>query len=297
MPSTSQEDAHDQPSTSAEPQVCADTPRKKRLKKRLFQEVQKSSERKRKIRVLGQKLKRYKKRIESFKGLVKELNNKNLLRTENAMLLENTPDIVKQLQKRKLQKKNKYSPELRKFAITLSFFSPKGYDYVRSQFDTCLPNRSTISKWFKNVDAEPGFTQESLNCLRKFVSESKHQIVLSLVVDEISLRKQIEWNGKKMIGYVNCGIDLDNDCNEIAKEAFVLMVVCVNGRWKLPVGYFFSNSLSGSQKSAIILQCCDLIRETGARLISLTFDGAPSNIAMAQMLGCSFDTTNMKPFF
>ncbi|VEN59136.1 unnamed protein product [Callosobruchus maculatus] len=70
-----------------------------------------------------------------------------------------------------------YSPELRKFALTLNFCSPKAYNYVRDVFDTCLPHSKTIAKWFQNVDAEPGFTKESINTLRNKVQSSDRPII------------------------------------------------------------------------------------------------------------------------
>lgn len=170
------------------------------------------------------------------------------------MILGNMPEISKELQRRKLRK-GKYSPELRKFALTLNFFSPKGYNYVWQVFDTCLPHASTIGTWFKNINAEPGFTSEAFDYLKVHLKNCDKQPILSLIVDEISIRKHVEWDGKKFHGYINFGVDLEDDSNEMATEALVLMVVCINGKWKLPIGYFFTNGLNGEQKSAIISQC------------------------------------------
>lgn len=273
------------------------TPRKKKLRRQLSKEVRKSQAKTRKIRVLGQKLKRYKKKITSLKQLVNDLKAKNLLNEEHLLVFENIPDIAIELQKRKLGKRKKYSPELRQFAVTLSFFSPNAYNYVRRVFDTCLPHRSTIGKWFQKVDAEPGFTKEAFVTLKKHVELQNRPTLLSLVMDEIKIRELLEWDGKKTHGYVDYGVELEDEGNNQAKEAFVFMAVCINGKWKLPVGYFFTDGLNGQQKSALVLQCLKLIRETGARVLSLTFDGAPSNIAMINILGCQTDPTNIKCFF
>lgn len=246
---------------------------------------------------MHQKMRRQKKRIISLKEVVKDLTRRNLLTSENCVLLESMSDISKELQKRKVGKKVKYSPELRKFAITLSFFSPKGYDYVRKVFDTCLPHRSTIGKWFRSINADPGFTSESFNVLKNHVQFSNKPIILSLIIDEMSVRKHIDWDGKKFHGYVNYGTDLEDDSNSVAKEAFVLMVVNINGTWKLPVGYFLVDGLNGTQKSALVSQCLRLVSETGAHVVSLTFDGAPSNIAMVNNLGANTNVQVLKTDF
>lgn len=206
------------------------------------------------------------------------------------------PEVSKELQKRKLGKKIRYSPDLRKFAITLCFLSPKAYDYVRKVFDTCLPHRSTIGKWFQNYNIDPGFTKQSFEILKKYTEINKNTII-SLIIDEMSIRKHLEWDGKKYHGYINYGIDNDNDQIPIAKEVFVIMAVCFNGKWKLPLGYFFVDGLSGAQKSAIVSHCVKQVSDTGAHVVSLTFDGAPSNITMATILGCKTTLGELKPFF
>jgi len=48
------------------------------------------------------------------------------------------------------------------FALSLNFCSAKAYEYVRSQFNTVLPHLRTLSKWYRDVNAEPVFTEESL---------------------------------------------------------------------------------------------------------------------------------------
>ena len=59
----------------------------------------------------------------------------------------------------------KYNPTLRSFALTLAFYSPKAYSFVRNTFNRSLPHLATISKWYKTVDGSPGFTQEALVAL------------------------------------------------------------------------------------------------------------------------------------
>ena len=39
--------------------------------------------------------------------------------------------VNRELLRREISKKVQYPPELRKFAVTLNFFSPEAYNYVR----------------------------------------------------------------------------------------------------------------------------------------------------------------------
>jgi hypothetical protein len=71
--------------------------------------------------------------------------------------------IPAELLKRKLTSNSRqpYSDDLRSFALTLHFYSPKAYEYVRSSFAMALPNPSTLRLWCSAVNGKPGFTIES----------------------------------------------------------------------------------------------------------------------------------------
>ncbi|CAH1975598.1 unnamed protein product [Acanthoscelides obtectus] len=82
-------------------------------------------------------------------------------------------------------------------------------------------------------------------------------------------------------------LDLEDDSNFMAKQVFVMIIVNINGTWKLPVGYFL----------VVVSQCIQLVSATGARVVSLTFDGAPSNIAVANTLGTNNSYDSLKHIF
>lgn len=48
--------------------------------------------------------------------------------------------------------KQKYPEELKTFAITLHFYSPKGYEFVRKHFNLCFPSHPTIRNWCGKID-------------------------------------------------------------------------------------------------------------------------------------------------
>ena len=53
----------------------------------------------------------------------------------------------------------------------------------------------------------------------------------------MAIKKHIEWDRKRFLGFVDVGTGVDDDSLPAAKDALVLMVVC-NGSWIVPVGYF-----------------------------------------------------------
>lgn len=192
----------------------------------------------------------------------------------------------------------KYNPSLRSFALTLAFYSPKAYNFVRNTFNRTLPHLGTISRWYRSVDGSPGFTKEALTALTLRQKDSSLQLVCNLVMDEMSIRRQVEWTGKKFTGYVDVGTNIDGDTLPEAREVLVFMLVSLNGSWKLPVGYFLLDGLSSTEKAGLVKKCLEFIFESGVLVNSFTFDGAPVNLAMAENLGADFtDPLNLKTWF
>ena len=183
-----------------------------------------------------------------------------------------------------------YSPELRSFALTLHFYSPMAYRYVRKMFDTCLPHPRTLEKWMQTIDGRPGFTSEAFDALRaRTAVHSDKRLVCALMMDEVAIRQQVEWDGSKFVGYTDMGTGLDDDSTPVAKEALTFMVVGVNDSFKLPVAYFLIDGLGGTERANLVTQCLSKLHDIGVTIISLTFDGCSANLAMVKHLGCNLE--------
>jgi len=92
------------------------------------------------------------------------------------------------------------TPEIRKFALTLNFYSPAAYNYVRDAFNKNLPHPSTLRNWYSTVDGTPGFTSESLNVLKikcKEMETKNKKLLCGLIMDEVYINDQIHSNGKR----------------------------------------------------------------------------------------------------
>ncbi|GFS18021.1 THAP domain-containing protein 9 [Elysia marginata] len=127
-----------------------DSPEKASLKRKLEETNSKLSQSKKKIKTLQQTKRRLLKREEKLTSIIANLRSKNVLSTNSLSVLETCGSGIGDLLKRceaKSKRKGqpaKYSPELRSFALTLHFYSPKAYAYVRKAFDTCLPHPRTL---------------------------------------------------------------------------------------------------------------------------------------------------------
>ena len=239
-----------------------------------------------------------------LKSIVSDLRKHSLVCDNSLSVLEQSAGGVSDLLKRQIAKKTNnplpvsYSSELRSFALTLHFYSPHAYRYVRKMFDTCLPHPRTIERWYQSIDGSPGFTAEAFTALRAraAVSADKgRKLACALIMDEMAIRQQVEWDGNKYHGYIDVGSELDDDCLPMAKEAFVFMVVGINDSFKLPVGYFLIDGLGSIERANLVNQCLTRLHGSGVDVASLTFDGAASNLAMIKNLGCNLDFSS--PFF
>ena len=80
--------------------------------------------------------------------------------------------------------------------------------YVNSQKFKYAYNINS-RKWYSSVKSEVGFTEESFLTLEKKAEDEKKEgrdVSVSLMFDEVSIRKKIEWNGKQFIGGVDLGL-------------------------------------------------------------------------------------------
>lgn len=185
----------------------------------------------------------------------------------------------------------KYPPALRKFALSLHFYSPSAYMHVRRSFNSALPHPRTLRKWYENVNTEPGFTAQAFQALEIKCKASGARLTCTLVADEMAIRQQTQWNGKRTIGLVDYGLG-QTDTDEIATQVYVFALVSNDQNWKLPLGYFFVNGLPGSTRATLISMCLQKCHDVGVDVIALTFDGCSSNFMAARILGCQLDNVD-----
>ena len=208
--------------------------------------------------------------------------------------------LLKQL---KLSSTRQFPEELRIFALTLNFYSSSAYNYVRNIFAKSLPHPKTLQKWYRAVDGSPGYTQESLRAITLKVDEmakENKKLLVGLIMDEMAIKKHVQWNGQRQVGYVDLGIqssNIDTDSLPEAKDALVFLLVAINSRWKIPIAYFLINGLSGKEKSNMVNKSIEIVHGTGAVVVSLTFDGAAANMTMSKELGANLSRNNLKSYF
>lgn len=278
-----------------------DTPRKSALRKKLAKKLALERRHKLKIKSLQKKNRRLKKKNASLQNILKDLQKKRFIDNDVANILsENVfaAELYNNLVKKKLKNIKrpmpKYTPEFRKFCLTLNFYSPRAYNYVRKTFQSSLPHPKTIYNWYRNINGSPGFTEESFKLLESKTQCSGKKIICALVADEMAIRPQ---NIKGGHGQVDLGAGATESSTK-ATEAYTFILVCLNEHWKIPLGYFLVHGLSGEQKSNTIKICLTKCEEVGVKVVALTFDAHATNISAMELLGCKIkDCRNMKTTF
>lgn len=248
-----------------------------------------------------------------------------------------TGDGWNELSETSYSRREAYSRELRRFALTLHFYSLKAYDFVRKTFCNLIPHPATIRKWCCTVDAKPGFNTEVFGTIQTLHKTMNKQIVCNLVIDEMSIRDTIETRNGQSYGFVDLGFNQEdddttnvNDAGEskdsdneevttemevedvpvgmqagdtgappVAKKALVFMLVALNDAWKCPCAYFLIDSITSQQLANLVKKCLALVQQYDIHVHSLTFDGALTNFTAVRILGanCNWFSKKFQPYF
>ena len=253
---------------------------------------------KRKVKSLQQQLRRTKARKQTMGDIIEDLKQKLLLCQDDAELLSAKFNGV-QLAIFRDTKNNstcdprgrRYSDVVKEFAVTLNYYSPKAYEYVRSVIP--LPQPSLIRKWSSIVECNPGFFKESFESLKKEALVSPEKKDCCLIIDGMAIRKQTLWDSKneKYVGFVDYGNIPPEKPDQHATEALVFVLVGARSHWKCPVGYFLTDKMTGKMQAKLVQESLIMAAEAGLRVHSVTADGTAVNFGMFSELDCIFTTS------
>jgi len=124
--------------------------------------------------------------------------------------------------------------------------------------------------------------------------------VFNLTLDEMSIRKKVDWDGQKSHGFVDINTNTINNTVPLASEVLVFMIVAINHNFKLPIAYYFINKLTSSEKANLLKTILCTLYEKNIDVVSITFDEASTNISMCEKLGAhlnSFKIDVIVPYF
>ena len=178
-------------------------------------------------------------------------------------------------------KNRKYSENVKKFAFTLFYYSPRAYKYLRTVLT--LPAPRTIQTWLENIDCEPGFLTNVFDIL------AKEQMPFSLVIDSMAIRKRLIVNryNSTIKGFVDLGADDNAPEQREVTEALVFLLVSVTKRLRYSVGYFFVDKIEADVQVKLITQCLEMAQQKSIDIVNITCDGCRANVSTLTKLGAS----------
>ena len=115
----------------------------------------------------------------------------------------------------------------------------------------------------------------------------------------MAIRKHLSYDHhtRSITGYVDIGIGSEEN-SEIATEALVFMLIGLRGKWKAPVAYYLTKSLSAESQAQLVQHVLQKLHEIGIQVHCLTMDGHGTNLGMCRLLGASMDIDQgIRPFF
>ena len=252
----------------------------------------------RKIETLKQKVRRKESKIQSLKSLVDKLEEENLLASDAAYIIkQNFSGLKSELFGSELKNQNRspkghrYTDEVKEFALTLNFYSPRAYDYVRSLFS--LPCPSSLSHWTSSINCEPGFFKDIFLHLQQKSKDDESYKDCALIFDAMHIKSALLYNKEtgSYEGYANFGPDiLAFKTDDVATQALVFMLVGIKRHWKCPIGYVLYSALNASNLSSLVKKALEISSTYGINVYGVTCDGAHTNFDAMRLLGCIFGT-------
>ena len=211
---------------------------------------------------------------------------------QSQALTTNFGEMTKEIFKNEAKNNGKsagtrYDEKIKQFSISLHFYSPKAYQFVRRAFH--LPSPSTIRAWATSVECEPRFLSQVITYLQNNLKEDNKDCVL--LVDEMSIKKDVLWDvkTKTFVGNVDYGKIVAEEQDTTAENALVIMAVGIKQPWSHPIAYFLVNRLTSKTQSQIIKEAINLLTDASLDVQAVIFDGCSKNLATARHLGCNLD--------
>lgn len=193
-----------------------------------------------------------------------------------------------------------YSTTIRKFAFTLHIYSPKAYNYIREKFNDTLPNPRTLTKWFAESDCsgEPGVLIEAVKTLKSAASQLKQdgkKLVGTIMFDEMAI--QYDDKKKQFLGFIHYGKRNADGSLPVANNVLVFMFTALNYKISIPFAYYAITSLDAIEKRDLIKEMLTSLHSIDVKVVNITFDGLKSNLTACELLGASFESSNIIPHF
>ena len=272
------------------------SPTKEELREIIKTKDAKIEKQKSKIKVLQQKVRRKTAKIQNLQELISDMKEKGLLRPSVSDFLTESfsglsCDLIRNhfTNQSKKNQGHRYDDEVKRFAMTIHFYSPRAYEYLRPILS--LPDPRSIRYWTSSVECNAGFFEDVFVHLKKMIDENPNNADCCLIFDGMAICKTTRYDPQKgcFEGFVDLGKDIplmDEDDAKLAKEALIFMLSALRSHWKYPVGYVLIDGLDAETLSSLVNRALQLAFDHKIRVRTVTCDGTYTNFSSMKLLGC-----------
>uniref|UniRef100_A0A147BC10 Putative transposase protein n=1 Tax=Ixodes ricinus TaxID=34613 RepID=A0A147BC10_IXORI len=249
---------------------------------------------KRKERDMRKQIERLKRTVDSYKKELQKLRDDGHV-ADFTYIKERADEkhqpaifLLEQVSNFRRQKPS-WSEDTLRHSIVLRHLSTKMYEHLRSEGLLKLPSRNTLQNYLGTTSGETGFNsliEERLKAELEHLPASQSR-VCSLIADEMRIKQRLQYNKQQdsFVGHTDMGFA--DDPNTEPSLANSLLCFVLNGlstSFRIPVSYFFTKGLNGSQLSKLLLFVIEKVEKTGFRVLRLVTDNHKTNVSAMKIL-------------
>ena len=108
---------------------------------------------------------------------------------------------------------------------------------------------------------------------------------IKLMLDEMSIKIETEWDEKQHVGFVKLGANIDDDSLTAATNAMVFLLVPISSNWKIPIAYYLTAGLKGKILTNLTRNILTHLHNNDIQVCVLVCDGCGANQIMLSELG------------
>jgi len=187
----------------------------------------------------------------------------------------------------------RYKETEKSFALGLYYHSPVGYTFMKSYLN--LPAVRSLRRWLQGLDVSCGINENILNILSlKFKTAPIKERLVSIIMDEMSLKKLISYNSQNDIftGFEDYGSNIFENQSSLkhGNQALVIMIKSLVLPWKQILGFFVScGPVSGDRLKQIMIHTIQKLIECGLIPKVIICDQGSNNMKMRKLFGVTME--------
>lgn len=179
---------------------------------------------------------------------------------------------------------HRYSIEIKQFALTLYFLSPRAYNYLEKLLT--LPTKRSLQRMTEQLLCKPGLKNKAIfKALelktQTMLEQDKHCVIC---IDEMSLKSNMFYyiGNDEIIGFEDIGTGKKKSL--ICKNALVIMARGLYSLWKQPIAFFFVGSqIKSTDLKPIIEECVVNLTDIGLTVEALASDMGSNFLELANL--------------